>query len=360
MGCAWGDYDGDGDVDLAMGVGNGPPTAALITFRNEGVGNFVELTEGTLITEGSVGVGLAWGDYDNSGVLDLFVARGGSVRSESNLLFRDPSQDSGDRVTEEEIVEDVEWSIGCTWGDFDNDGYLDLFVANGHQQSDTLYRNRGDGSFERVDEDVSYDYATTGGCCWGDYDNDGFVDLFVAAGGGESPNDAPETNLLYHNNGNSNAWILVRLLGTVSNRSAIGAKVRVRATIRGQELRQLREISGGSGYCSQNDLRAHFGLGDATKVDLLRIEWPSGILQELRDVSVKQILTVTEPPRLVPQGAGAFRIQSWINQRFDVQASTDLANWSNVTTVTNLTGTLVFEDVEAGQHNSRYYRVVAE
>jgi hypothetical protein len=90
-----------------------------------------------------------------------------------------------------------------------------------------------------------------------------------------------------------------------------------------------------------NHRYAHFGLGDATKVDTLRIEWPSGIVQELRDVPANQILTVTEPPRLIPQGAAHFQIQCWINQSFDVEASTDLRRrWSNVATVTNLTGTL--------------------
>lgn len=335
MGCAWGDFDGDGDADLAIAAGNGGPTPPLFTFRNEGEGGFEQVTRGSLIVEGSVGVGLAWGDFDNSGVLDLFVARGGSARAESNLLFKDPSQDFGGRVTEGEVVEDVEWSVGCAWGDFDNDGYLDLFVANGHQQSDTLYRNRGDGSFERIlNEDLSLDYATTGGCCWGDYNNDGFLDLFVAAGGGESANDPLETNLLYRNNGNTNSWLLVRLTGTVSNRAAIGAKVRASAVIQGAEMWQLREVSGGSGYCSQSDLRAHFGLGDATTVDLLRTEWPSGIVQELKDVAANQILTVTEPPRLIPQGAGAFQILCWINQGFDVEASTDLATWSSVATLT--------------------------
>jgi hypothetical protein len=82
-------------------------------------------------------------------------------------------------------------------------------------------------------------------------------------------------------------------------------------------------------------------------------------VQELTDVPVDQILTVTEPARLIPQGVGGFQIQSWINQAFDVEASTDLAGWSNVATVKNLTGTLVFEDASVAEHDSRYYRVAA-
>ena len=119
----------------------------------------------------------------------------------------------------------------------------------------------------------------------------------------------------------------------------------------------MREISGTPWT---GDPRAHFGLGDATVVETVRIEWPSGIVQELKDVAPNQILTVTEPARLIPQGAGAFQIQCWINQAFDVEASTDLAGWSNVATVTNLTGTLVFEDTQTDQHASRYYRVLAK
>jgi hypothetical protein len=187
------------------------------------------------------------------------------------------------------------------------------------------------------------------GCA--DYDNDGFIDVVVPSGLSNEP------NYLYHNDGNGNHWMLVKLVGTLSNRSAIGAKVRAQATIWGQDVRQMREISG-TPYTG--DPRAHFGLGDATKIDTLRIEWPSGIVQELKDVARDQILTVTEPARLIPQSAGGFRIQCWINQTFDVRASTDLVDWSTVTTVTNTTGTLVFEDTEAVQHESRYYRVAAD
>src|SRR5438552_18836701 len=102
-----------------------------------------------------------------------------------------------------------------------------------------------------------------------DYNNDGFLDLFVAGG-------YSGKNLLYHNNGNSNAWLEVKCVGTVSNRSAIGAKVRAQATTGGRTFWQLREINGGGVYNSM-PLVAHFGLGDATNVELLRIEWPSGI-----------------------------------------------------------------------------------
>jgi hypothetical protein len=120
----------------------------------------------------------------------------------------------------------------------------------------------------------------------------------------------------------------------------------------------LREISGGGGYTSQNDLRAHFGLGDATNIDLLRIEWPSGLVQELQNVAANQLLTVTEPARLQALGAGVLRIQSWKGMSFQVQTSTDLNRWSTGTTVTNLTGTLEFTDPNAVNNLRRFYRTV--
>src|SRR5262249_14035468 len=141
--------------------------------------------------------------------------------------------------------------------------------------------------------------ADSVGCAWGDYDNDGFLDLFVANGGVVRS----ENNFLYHNNGNSNSWLKVKCIGTVSNRSAIGAKLHATATINGKTVRQLREISAGNGSC-QNALEVHFGLGNATNVDTLRIEWPSGTVQELRNVPTKRFLTVTESPRLLAQTTG--------------------------------------------------------
>ena len=125
----------------------------------------------------------------------------------------------------------------------------------------------------------------------------------------------------------------------------------------GQSRWQLRAIDGGDGT-SGGSLEAHFGLGDASIIDTLRIEWPSGIVQELHDVPVKQPLTVTEPARLRAPGAGVLRIQSWKGMAFDVQASTDLDHWSALTFVTNLTGTLEFTEHDAADPLQRFYRTV--
>src|SRR6266487_2296703 len=155
----------------------------------------------------------------------------------------------------------------CSWGDYDNNG---------------------DGSFNRVtDSVVSTEPSASFSAGWADYDNDGFPDLFVT-------NSKTYNNALYRNNGNNNAWLTLKLEGRQSNRAAIGAKVRVRATMAGKVLWQLREISGGGGLGSQNDLRAGFGLGDARNAEVVRVEWPSGIVQELHDVAPKQFLTIIE------------------------------------------------------------------
>jgi hypothetical protein len=130
----------------------------------------------------------------------------------------------------------------------------------------------------------------------------------------------------------------------------------VKAIIRGQEGSQLRQIASSDGRTG-GSLDAHFGLGDAAIIDTLRIEWPSGIIQELHGVSVKQHLTITEPARIEVFGPGTFRVQSWKGIAFEVQASTELKQWSGLTTVTNLTGSLEFKDLDA-PNPRRFYRTM--
>jgi hypothetical protein len=146
-------------------------------------------------------------------------------------------------------------------------------------------------------------------------------------------------------------------VGTVSNRSAIGAKVRAQATIWGQNAQQMREVSG-TPYTG--DLRAHFGLGDATNVTTLRIEWPSGIVQELANVAANQILTITEPAQLVPLGPREFQIRCWKGMRFEVEKSHNLQTWDSLGMVTNVSGTLTFQDTQGDPQTAAcFYRVVS-
>ena len=200
-------------------------------------------------------------------------------------------------------------------------------------------------------------YST--GCAWGDYDNDGFLDLFVSNGWVTRS----ENNFLYRNNGNSNNWINFKLIGTVSNRSAIGAKVRVKAIIAGRTFWQMREISGGGNYGSQNDMRPSFGLGDATNIDVVRIEWPSGTVQELHNVAAKQFLTITEPPRLLTgktNGTPQFTLKGGRGFSYQIETTTNLPDWSPLgsLTITNQNGTAVISDTNA-PGNLRFYRAVA-
>jgi hypothetical protein len=227
----------------------------------------------------------------------------------------------------------------AVWADYDNDGYLDLFVCSGGiiALKDCLYHNNRDGTFERIVRgSLVNDNGEGAGAAWADFNRDGFPDLFVSNWGNVAAGD--QFNYLYLNNGNSNAWLGIRCLGRVSNRSAIGAKVRVKATIHGREVIQLREISGGGYYVSQNSLDPLFGLGDATNVNWVRVEWPSGIIQELSNIAPRQFIDMVEPPRIIALGieANEFLLQvqgaemgSWID------ASHDFINWEPLTNVSS-------------------------
>jgi hypothetical protein len=290
FGCTWGDYDNDGFLDLFVANLN----QNNFLYHNNRDGTFTKMTSGRIVSDGGASQGCAWGDYDNDGFLDLFVAN----RNQKNFLYHNDGNGTFTAITNGAIVNDIGYSWSPAWIDYDNDGWLDLFVANGPPsgsgQNNFLYRNNGDGTFTKVTTgSIVNDGAISGGCAWGDYNNDGFLDLFVS-----NLND--QNNLLYRNDGNSNNWITVRCIGQLSNRSGIGTKVRIRTLLGSQERWQMREISGGSGYGSQNAPYAYFGFG-TTNFDLIRIEWPSGVAQEIFSIppmlpiNPGQLLTVVEP-----------------------------------------------------------------
>jgi hypothetical protein len=356
---AWGDYNNDGRPDLFVAVETGLPSNLLYT--NQGGGLFQRISNNVVVaTDGAHSFGCAWGDYDNDGSLDLFVANGGYVGAQTNFLYHNNGDLTFTRVMSAvagSIASDSGPFVGCDWGDYDNDGFLDLFVTSA-QGKNYLYHNRGDGSFVRVlngspvDDSGVYASGT-----WGDYDNDGFLDLFVSRGG---LNYTPDFNLLYHNEGNSNGWIKVRLTGTVSNRSAIGAKVRLRASIVGKMMWLMREINTGNGF-SAGPLEAHFGLGDAAKIETLRIEWPSGTVQEFHDVASRQTLMITEPARLfsgVRNGLPRFNVKGGRFLEYGIEGSSDFSRWSVVThlTITNIDGTAEFTETNAPAAEQRFYR----
>lgn len=284
----WMDIDADGDLDLFV---TNESSQKEQLYRNDGGGVFESVTT-TALTSGTFStMSSSWADMDNDGDLDVFLATNGS----RNQLYRNDGNMNFTPLSDSDVTKNITRSFSSAWADIDNDGDLDLFVTNAFgsgRLKNNMYINDGQGGFTEVTEGAEVtDDGWSYGCAFGDYDNDGFQDLAVATTryGGED-----EANYLYHNEGNDHHWIMFSLEGSVSNRSAIGAIVRVKAFLNGEDVWQMREISSQSAYCSQNDMRPHFGLADAVMVDSVIIEWPSGIVQYMTDVQANQIFPVKE------------------------------------------------------------------
>jgi len=276
--CAWADYDLDGDPDVFVGnLSNQNNTL----YRNDGGDVFTAITGVDISNNGGNSIGCSWGDYNNDGYPDLFVA---NFNNQNNFLYRNNGDGTFARIASGDIVGNGGSSFGSAWGDYDNDGFLDIFVTNLSNQNNFLYRNNGDETFSRVSTgDIVSNGGQSEGCAWADYDLDGDLDMYAV-------NFEGQGNFLYQNDGNTNAWINVLLKGTTSNNSGIGAKVAVK-TATGW---QYREVSGQTGYQSQNSLNVEFGLGTATTIDSLIVTWPSGAVDVQESVSVNQFLTITE------------------------------------------------------------------
>ncbi len=343
---AWGDYDNDGDLDLAVAGGAGPNNAI---WRNDGNNTFTKLLNANneSIIEGSDSSGPCWGDYDNDGDLDLFITNFGDAGPEKNFLYRNDGNDVFTKITTGDVVNDVAYSYGAAWGDIDNDGDLDLFVGNDNDGTpglkNFLYINNGDGTFTKNTTSVVLDSTFTYGVAFADYNRDGFIDLFTAREG---------KNILFRNNGpnigNTNRWINVKLIGTTSNRAGIGAKVRVRATINSQVRWQMREICAQNGYGGHDELTAHFGLGNATIIDELRVEWPSGNVQTFTNVPTNQFLTINESGTAAsirvtsPNGGESWQVGTvytitWISSNTSGEVNIELStngggSWSPIAT----------------------------
>ena len=300
LGVVFGDYDNDGDQDIYV-ANDGLPN---LLFRNEGDWRLTEVgtpAEVAYSDDGraQAGMGTTFGDYDDDGDADLFVT---NYSDDVNTLY----QNQGDG-----FFIDATFALGLggeaqpylSWStnffDYDNDRDLDLFVVNGHlfpqlldhpsglryPQRNLLYANEG-GRFRSVGESAGPGLAiekVSRGGAFGDYDNDGDVDLLIT-----NLNDTPD--LLRNEGGNHNNWIGLDLVGTTSNRDAIGARVQLFAG--GQT--QTREVRRAYGYQSQHDPRLVFGLGTLTEVDRVEIRWPGGRIRTLRDLPLRRYLVVKE------------------------------------------------------------------
>jgi len=311
LGVLTADFDEDGWPDIY--VANDSTASAL--FHNLKNGHFedIAIAAGAALSpdgKPQAGMGVAAGDYDHDGHLDIVKT---NFAGDTHSLYRNLGNGNFDDTTFQAGVglntKYLGW--GCGFFDMDNDGWVDILVCNGHvypeveqlrteaayAQRKLLYRNLHNGHFEDVSMQAGPGISTPAsarGAAFGDFDNDGDIDVVV-----NCVNEMPQ--LIRCDSTTANHWIKVRTIGTKSNRSGIGARLKCVAKFPGieQPVEQVDEVRSGGSYFSQNDLRVHFGLGKATRVDLLQIRWPSGHVDELKNIDVDRVVYVKEGQGIV-------------------------------------------------------------
>jgi hypothetical protein len=301
LGVVFGDYDGDGWIDIYVANDSTPN----FLFHNKGKGVFEEVGLLAGVAVGSdgqalAGMGTDMGDVDGDGLLDIFVT---NLDRQTHNLYRNLGKGLFADVTFESGLGEATLpfvGFGAVFFDYDNDTDLDLAIANGdvidnvslfrdstsYEQRNLLLQNDGMGKFRDVGPASGPGFALkkpSRSLSAADIDNDGDLDLLIG-------NVGHTADLLRNDGGNNNNSLSIRTVGSKSNRDGIGARLKL--TIAGKVL--LQEVRAGSSYLSQSDLRVHFGMGKAPRAERLEIRWPSGAVEVLQDVEANQILTVTE------------------------------------------------------------------
>jgi enediyne biosynthesis protein E4 len=302
LGVICSDFDEDGFVDIFVANDSTPN----FLYHNKGDGTFKEIafTSGTAVNEsgreqGCMGVTL--GDYDHDGRLDLFIT---NFDDEYNVLYHNDGRNSFTDVSYRAKLAEVSLPYvgwGTKFFDYDNDGWVDIFVTNGHaypqrdhyRQRELLHHNNRDGTFSEVGLTSGHALKVERagrGAAFGDLDNDGDIDIVV--------NDLDgRPQVLRNDGGNINNSVMIKTVGTKSNRDGIGARVRV---VSG-DLIQIDEVRSGGSYISQNDLRLHFGLAKRTKIDLIEVRWPNGTVEKISNANTNKVLTIREGKGIVDQ-----------------------------------------------------------
>ena len=300
LGVAWGDLDNDGRPDLFVANDSLPN----FLFHNEGKGKFTEsaLANGVALRDDGreqAGMGVDIGDYDNDGYMDIALT---TFSDDYKTLFHNDGSGHFADVSYQAGLVQPTWNLlgwGVQFADVDNDGYADIVMANGHvypevdqhdfgtkyRQHPSVFLNLKNGRFKEAGSGwgPAFQLAESSrGLAAGSLSNNGSIDFVIA--------NLDATPWILKNPGHGGNWLLLKLLGTTSNRDAIGARV----TVKTGKLMQTREVKSGGSYQSHNDFRLHFGLGTAAAADEVRIRWPSGKRQVLSNVKSNQILTVGE------------------------------------------------------------------
>jgi hypothetical protein len=290
MGVGSADFDGDGYQDIFVAndhmVNNIYRNLEGKGFEDQGIRSGMAFNQSG---EATISMSVDFADYNGDGLIDVFMSDDtycSLYQNQGDGVFRDMAYPSGISMA---AAQHVGWS--SSFIDYDNDGDVDLFKANGelkhlYGQEDQMFANIDGEKFEDVSVELGAYFQAENvgrGACFGDYDNDGDLDGYVV-------NLDDFGVFLRNNRGNENNWIIFDLEGTTSNRDAIGALVRISSG--GREQVGVRRST--TGYLSQNDPRMHFGLGEATQVDFVEVSWPSGKVQRLENLEANQILKIQE------------------------------------------------------------------